>query len=267
MLAVGHDLYVATPSKVVVLDARSGARYGALKTRGYTIGEDPQLAAAPGLLLVTGGGLLTAWESVFKPKPGGIATGATSFDVFAGKRFGFVGVLGSQMRGARPRVRVERARWPGKRFKSLGRAGRSSPDGFFGAGIRLSRNSRLRASLGKTRSRPLTVYVYPKVKLGRARWAVVNRVVQLRAAIRAPGTHLTGRTLVLYILRHGTKRVRRIDAARIRGGHATFRYGPFHSSRKDTLWYCVRGGLKLGFARPSPFSRRCGARVLPKPPR
>jgi hypothetical protein len=40
---------------------------------------------------------------------------------------------------------------------------------------------------------------------------------------------------------------------------------PRHARRSDLVWFCVKGSLRMGLGRPSPLTRRCGARVLRRP--
>jgi hypothetical protein len=228
-----------------------------VRNRGYAT---PEFAAAPGLLLVATGDRLTAWESIFKPPPRGVDAGTTSFDPLVQERFLFGGVIGSRLRAARPRVHVQRARWHRGRFHSFASA-RPARDGFFQAPVRLRRNSRVRASVAGAHSRPLTIYAWPRFRFGRPR-ALGRRRALLRVSVRAPGTRLSGRRMVFYFARNGT-RLRRLDTARIRGHRATFVFRPVrHIKRRDRVYVCIRGQLKLGLGRPDPLTRRCGARRI-----
>jgi outer membrane protein assembly factor BamB len=263
-IAIGHDLYLYRGDRVTALDAATGR-----SVWGAKLGEPKQgsLAVAPGLLLVAHGNRLSAWESVFKPRPRRIALGASAFDVLTGRRFVVAGVLGSRLRGNDARVRVQWAPWRGGRFRSF-RPFKPSRDGYFGWRTSIRRNTRFRAASGRARSRPVTVYAYPRVKLGRARWTSGNRLLRLRPRVRAPGVRLSGRTFVLYLHRRGTRRAKRIDAGPIRGKRATLIYRPLRNvSRRDRVYHCVRGGPKLGLGRPTKFARRCGARTVPPPTR
>ena len=279
-VAVGHDVYgVATIEKlspsgggrVVALDSETGQEIWTEKLAGdfhngsqYIAGE---VAAAPGLLIVAGGGYVTAYESVFKPPADGIEIGADAFDVVAGKGFNVVGVLGSTVRQARPRVQIEGAPWRRGGFKRLGDV-KPARDGGFSGGIKLNRNSRFRATAGGVASPPITVYAEPNVKLGRARPA--GRRIRIGVTVTTPGVRLAPRQFVLYLDRARTKRLTRLATGRLRAAgrgrsRATLVFTPPRRvGRRDLLAVCIRGQLGLGLGRPAPLTRRCGARAVPE---
>jgi outer membrane protein assembly factor BamB len=258
LLAVGHDIYLSEGSHAYGLDSRTGRTIWS--TAVHAPFETPELAAAPGLLLVESNDHLTAWESEFQPRPRGIGLGASSFDVFTRQLFGVGGVIGRDLRHGRTRVRFQEARWPGHHFHASG-AVRSERDGGFSAGSRLRRNTRIRALVGRRRSGSISIFVYPRVRLGRARAA--GSRVRLRPSVRAPGVRLSGHTFVLYLNRGNKGRLTRVAAGRIHGTRATLLYRPpRHLSSRDRVFFCVRGQVRLGLGRPSPLNRRCGARRI-----
>ena len=278
--AVGHDVYgVATivdedpgsGGRVVSLDSETGQEIWSEKLPGgfhngsqYIVGET---AAAPGLLIVAGGGFVTAYESVFKPPADGIEIGADTFDVIAGKGFSLGGVLGSGIRGGRPMVQLDGAAWRRGDFKRLGEV-KPARDGGFTGGITLNRNSRFRVTAGGVASPPITVYAEPNVRIGAARAA--GRRISVGVTVRTPGTRLGRRRFVLYLDRARTKRLTRIASGRLRPAgrgraRATLVFTPLRRvGRRDLLAFCIRGQMDLGLGRPSALTRRCGARVVPE---
>jgi outer membrane protein assembly factor BamB len=268
VLAVGHDVYFVQERRAVVLDAETGRTIVSSKLAGTT--EDAataELAAAPGWLFSAQRGRLEAYTSALTPAPRGVAFDVYANEVVAGRKAVGVGVLGTELRGDRPRVTIERAPWHGGRF---GRALRVRPtrDGGFEGAVRLAVNSRLRATGAGVRSRPVTVYAWPQVSIGRG-VAVGRRGVRLPVVASAPARRLGGRTIVLYYDRHSTKGLRLLASGRLRGGRrarAVVRFDePRGSSSRDNVWWCIRGQLSLGMGRPEPLTRRCGARRLPEP--
>ena len=270
-VAVGHDIYGVGSGRVVALDSETGTTFWSADLRGAETNDystNPVLAAAPGLLLVAASGRLTAYESALRPAPGRIALGAGSSDVIAGRTFILAGVLGTQLRGARPRVTVRAAGWRHGAFRRVGRVG-SARDGGFGIAARSDRNARWRVTAGGSRSNVVTVYTYPSVRLGRPR-AVGTTRASVNVAVSAPRAKLSGRRVVLYLQQSRRGRLVRLGSGRMRGargrGKATVVYGlPRHVRRGALLWHCVTGQLRMKLGRPSPLTRRCGTRVLRRP--
>lgn len=258
LIAIGPDVYVRNGDHLVVLAARSGRT---LWSKQMHSGGELHLAAAHGLLLWQEGSRLTAWQSYYRPPAHGIAVDATRYDVFAGRSFGFLGVLGSALRHGPPRVRIDAAGWRDRRFSRFD-VRRAEADGWFGERVIPFKNLRLRAVVRGTRSRVLRVFVYPRVKLGRAH-ALGRRRAVLRASIRAPRTRLTGHRLVLYFAHRRSRHIRRISVGVIHGRHARMVFRPIRgASNRDRVYFCVRRGLKLGLGRPDRLHRRCGRRRI-----
>jgi outer membrane protein assembly factor BamB len=270
-IAIGHDLYTATkdPSDdrfyLVALDSEDGSVRWSQRFGGFTRSDEGvRFAAAPGLLLVSANGNVTAYESEFAPSAGGIDIGADQFDAFAGTRVGLGGVLGSSLRARRPTVEIDAARWRRGTFRRIGSV-RPSRDGGFSGLTRLRRNTRYRARAGGAASRPVTVYAYPRFAFGRARPA--GRRIRVSIRVKAPGARFGGRRLFLYFDRRGdNKGLRRLAGGRLRGranARAILRFRPLRrAGRRDTVVACVRGQARMGLGRPTPLVRRCGARRL-----
>lgn len=275
-MAIGHDLYGTRANNlgrrsVVALDPESGEEVWSARVTGpdASSSESPvELGAAPGLLIAADGSRVTAYESALKPPPGGIALGSSAFDVPVKGAFSLVGVLGTDLRGSRPEVAVAGADWPGHRFRQFSKA-RPARDGGFGAGVRIDRNSRLRVSAGGARSNVVTVYTYLRAHLGRP--VGTRRRAVLKVSVAAPRARFGGHRLTLYLQRHGQRRLVRLGTGRLRAtgrgrGRASIAYRPpRHATRRDLIWHCVSGQLRMGIGRPSPLTRRCGARVLRHP--
>jgi hypothetical protein len=223
------------------------------------------MAAAPGLLLVNAGHRITAWESALRPEPRGIALGASAFDVPSDRWLYFTGVLGSEIRGSKPKVALEGAGWRRGRFHRFG-AVKPTRDGGFVARVRTTENTRMRVSAAGSHSNVLTIYAYPRLRFGRPRGTPRRAVV--RATVTARFVRLAGHRLVIYYQRRGKGPLRRLGAGRQHGSRrgrasASIAYTPVrHSSRRDLIWHCVTGQLRLNLGRPSPLTRRCGVRVL-----
>jgi hypothetical protein len=270
-IAIGRDVYGLSPGGsgrgyLVALDPHDGTQLWSTPfSRTLSDGDEiPATAAGPGLLLVSSGTSVSAYESVFKPAPNGIDIGADRFDAPAGGRVAIGGVLGSSLRGRQPPVVIQAGRWRRGRF---GRVGQVQPerDGYFSAAGQLRRNTRYRATAAGATSRSITIYAYPRFGFGRARPA--GRKIRVTMRVRAPGVRFGGRRLFLYYDRRGDNRgLRRLAGGRLRGrsrARAILRFRPLRrAGRRDVVLACVRGQLKMRLGRPSPLTRRCGARRL-----
>lgn len=264
-LAAGHDVYGFRNDRLAALSTEDGR---VLWTDGRVVGPAGRsLAVAPGLLLVAGEGRVVAYQSALRPPPGGIALGVDRQEVPAGTPFALVGVLGRELRRPGAQVTIEGSDWPRGRFGRVSKA-RAERDGGFLGGVALYRSSRFRARTARGVSAPLTVYAVPRVRLGTPRRAGRGRMA-VAASVRTPRTRLDGLRLHLYLRRAGTKRLERVASGRLRRAgsgrtKASLRFRPLkRTTRADTLDFCIERQLRLGLGRPSPLTRRCGARRLP----
>ena len=264
-LAVGHDVYGFRGDRLVALGSEDGR---VLWSDARVVGPAGRsLAIAPGMLLVAGEGRLVAYQSALRPSPRGIALGVDRDEVPAGTSFAIVGVLGRELRGSERKVRVEGADWPRGRFGPVTSAV-AARDGGFLAGVSLFRTSRFRVRGSGGTSGPVTVYAIPRVRLGTPRKATRGRL-SVGVSVRTPRTRLAGLRLHLYLRRAGDKRLERIASGRLRRAGSgrtktSLRFAPpKRTTRADTLDFCVERQLKLGLGKPSPLTRRCGARRLP----
>lgn len=268
-VAIGRSVYAfGENQRLLVNSLDGGRRQQVVRLRaGPSDTGESTIASAPGLLLVPTGSRLTAYQSVFRPAATGVAAGATA-DVEYGRRPAFAGVVGVGLR-ARRRVTVQLAGHGSRRFRTLGPL-TTQADGFFGASLRLSRNGRVRISVGAARSAPVRLYVYPRyrTKLRRAR-ADPNRI---RASVRVSGprdVRLAQRRVVLYFAQPRRKRYVRLGAARLRRAgkgraHATVRFNAVRRiGRGDFLVYCIPRASRLGLGRSDALDGRCGARRIP----
>jgi outer membrane protein assembly factor BamB len=266
VIAIGHDVYVLTVNRLRALDSERGEVLWSAVVPWQPPGDTARLAAAPGLLLAVTDGWVTAYESAFKPGPREVllATGAT--EVSSGGAVSLGGVLGRDLRAGRPTIEIQAAPWRKGRFGPTTRI-RMSRDGGFAGGAEIYRNVRLRAAVAGEVSKPVVVYAWPRVKLGRA--SLVGRTrLRMNAVVRTANRNLGGRTFVLYLNRPGSKRLTRLASARLRGGRrarATLRFRMPHGNTAGALlYYCIRGQLELDLGRPSALTTRCGAGRLPR---
>lgn len=267
-IAVGHGAFTfvrresASDYRLAGFDVASGIGTWDSGRSIRVYESDPLgLVALPGMLLARTRGRLEAYSSSVRPSRGRIGLAASPTDVYAGSTSVVSGVLGAGVRTGRPRVRLARSR--GRHRLRSWTAVKPAPDGGFRVYARAIRNTRLRASARGTHSRVVTVYAYPRIKVGRAHRA--GGYVRVGVRVWTPRTRVAGRLLYLY-LGHG-RYVRRIGGARLRGArgkaHTVVSFRPLsHVSRKDRLYACIRGALHLGFGRPDDFGRHCGAHRL-----
>jgi outer membrane protein assembly factor BamB len=274
-IGIGHDLYVVRQDSrrlphVVALSAARGVELWSARVpaaRGASE-EGVTLGAAPDLLFAATGGRLTAFESALRPQPRGIALGTSTFDAYAGQRFALIGVLGTELRSGRPRVTIRAADWHHGRLKPVGHL-RPSRDGGFVASAKGAKNARWRVTTRGQGSNVLTIFAYPKIRLGRARFVSRTRA-RLPVKVTAPHSRLAGRRVVLYLQQSRRSKLARLGSARLSGrnGHArgSVLFKPVrHVARHALVWHCIVGQLHMRLGRPSPLTRHCGRRVLARP--
>jgi outer membrane protein assembly factor BamB len=263
-LVAGHFV-VGVTTRAVAFDAATGILMWSAGRRigpGWAASLDEwQVAVARGMVFASGGNRLHGYRSSLRPPPRRVGFGAAPQEVLAGNWTVLVGVLGRRLRAGNPGVRILGARWRHGRFRRFARV--PSTRGGFRGYARVFRNARFRARLGRRRSRAVTVYAFPDVRLGRPRQS--GGVVHVRARVRSPRTNLAGHALYLYI-GHG-RHVRRLGGNRLHGHRGRSRTvvsfrALRHVHRRDRVYPCVRGALRKGLGRPDAFGRRCGARRL-----
>jgi outer membrane protein assembly factor BamB len=170
------------------------------------------------------------------------------------------GATGAVLAARRTRVEADEQPFRGD-FRTLV-AGATDAAGKFGHRVRLTRNARIRvvADDGRTTASE-TVFVYPRMRL-----SITQRggLVRARTRIGAPkDVRLSRRSAALYLGRRGSRRLRRLDAARVVGRRATFVFAPLRRvSRRAFVVPCLRGAHRLGMGRADVLSRRCGARSI-----
>lgn len=268
MISVGPDVYAVQGDRWKVFDSETGRELWAQRLPGGdSDGSSPAavLGAAPGMLLVASGGRLEAHGPFLEPGPREVGL-AFYADVTAGQKALLAGVVGSELRGARPQVAIERARWRRGGFKRAATAP-TARDGGFTRRIAITRNTRFRALAAGVASNVVTVYAWPSVKLGRP-YALGGGRIRQGVTVRAP-VPIGGRTFALYLDRHKTKGLRLLGTARLRGGRTARAVLAYRDTtrfdKRDFVWFCVRGQLALELGRPEPLTKRCGARSLPEP--
>lgn len=256
-IAVGHDVYAVRDNRLTAFSSEDG-RVVWQEPLPFHAGSDDRKrpsAAAPGVLVTSYGGRLVAWESFFKPPPHAVALGAGETDVTAGAEVSLTGVLGRDLRGDGVMVRIDGAEWRGRfeRFADV----RAARDGGFTTSAIVYRNSRFRVAAPGAGSDAVSVYASPRVVVG------VPRRGSAGVGVRAPRTRLAGRTLVLYRDPPGDRPLRRLAAGRLRStGPGRTRTRVALRNRRGEIVFCIRGQLKLGLGRPTPLTRRCGARRI-----
>jgi hypothetical protein len=271
-VAVGHSAYgVTADGQLYALALRNGvkiwrAHVPFLDGPGHSGSYNGAIDVAPGLLLVPGGRKLTAFESVYRPGPAGIAASPILTDVEFRQRNFVQGVVGSDLRKKGARVTLEYDEPPFRGFSRAAR-GRIGPDGFFSFVLRPALNIRVRARAGKARSRARTIYTYPRTryKIRRLSPTRIRAGIFLRTD---PSIRLGGRRLSLYVVRVRARRSELLGSATLSGrgrgrSSASIAFRALrHVGRRDYLATCVRGQLRLGLGRPSGFTRHCGRRRI-----
>jgi outer membrane protein assembly factor BamB len=224
------------------------------------------LAAAPGMVLVGLPESLTAYESVYRPAPGGVAWAPERRFVEYRDWIGFEGVAGTALRAPGSRATLEFDEHPYGRWRRLTSAP-LAPDGSFDGRMAPERNTRLRVRVGAAASPPLTVYAYPRptYRTRRGRGAAVNRITTTMTLRFDPALRLAGRRVYLYIGRVALNRLDRIAAATLRArgpgrAVAVFRFPALHRvGARDFADFCIPRLWRLGMGPYNSLTRRCGA--------
>lgn len=271
-VGVGHSLYAMTErGTLYALAIDSGRRLWSTRPPNLPfdggVGSSGHLEVAPGLLLVTGGRKLTAYESAFRPKPGGIAAAPAVADAVYLRRNHVVGVVGTELRRKGARVRLEYAERGARRWRHGGSA-RMQPDGYFSIPTRSRVNTRVRVRSGGAVSTPRTIYTYPLIGY-RVKRPSPNRIRATVTLRTGRSVRLGGRRASLYIGRVRAKRLDLLGSTRLSGrgagrasGVVSFR-ALYHVGDHDYITVCVKGQARLGIGRPSRFTRGCGRRRIP----
>ena len=262
-IALGQAVFSLEEGTLSARSLRSGALLWKDRPRIGPLTNDLQsaeLTAAPGVLIVNGRGRMTAYESFFSPPPGGIEVAVARIDVLTGATVRIAGQAGAERRTGRVAIEVDRAGRGG--YRTVARPA-VRPDGSFSARVRADRNLRLRAVKDGVRARPVTVFVYPRLRF-RVRQAG-GRAIATVTMTGARDVRLAGRRLVLYLGRRHAKRYQRLGSAQLRSagrgkGIASVSFTPLRRvGGKDFLTACVPGQARLGLGRSYDLARHCGA--------
>ena len=135
-----------------------------------------------------------------------------------------------------------------------------------------TRNAHLRARAGGERSPALEVYVHPGVKIKEKRVSN-NRDSVSFTYLGHPGFSPPPNSFYVYLLKRGTKTLRRLGSARTMAqvGDGAWRYKGLaklpttkHGYRYSLL-YCTRGLSAAGYGRAFRIDRSCGDRFISFP--
>lgn len=264
-LIAGGSVYTLSDSRLAAFALHSGQHVFSEDLR-LTRPGDPRdstglLAAAPGLLIVSGRRFVVGFMSAFQPPARGLDVSTTLTDVRAGQRVKLGGLLGSSLRAGRPRVTVEEDLAPfDGGWHAIGHPHPNS-DGFFELALHPDRDVRLRARSGRRTSPAVTVYAYPSYRFG---LLIAGHRLRVSFTITGPRTGLSGRRAVIYLGRVAKHRYQRLGSGVLHGGRGRFRgvtYTPIpsHTHTNDTVTLCVPGGPRLGLGRVTMLDRHCGA--------
>jgi hypothetical protein len=277
-LIVGPTVYVfdGANSRLWGLDRTTGELLSGQGLPGSLGGESaggsrPGSVAGTGRLVLAEGGALVAYESLLKPRPGGLDFGGTSFLVApAPGRVGFVGGLHPGLRGRASRISLQLDPHPFGRFRTVGRRSVQTDGTAYFDQVRITRNTRVRVSaIGvAARSSSSVAVAYPRFIL-RFRRLDQRHVLALVRLQAGPDFRMGGRRLVLY---HGSARRKRYELLGVvqlrqagRGtAVASVRFAiPRALGVRDVTAYCIPRMPSLGYGFNDAFQRRCGRRIIP----
>jgi hypothetical protein len=272
-LVVGPTVYVAgEETDLFGLDAASGAVLSRTKlpwpNSHVQVGGGQQgMATGGGVLVVSHGLALTAFAPVLQPPPGGTDVAATKSDLSAGQKTEILGGIAPDARTAQSKLELESDAFPFRRYSSGATiAALADGTGWFDA--RPQRNTRFRIRSGRAASRPITVYVLPRISSSARATSRTRGIV--RAKLRGGrGFNVAGRRLVVYHGRVRAKRFELLGSARLRsaGRGRAVATVPIRLPRKvggdDTIMYCTPGLSRLGYGRRDLIDRRCGRARIP----
>jgi hypothetical protein len=244
---------------------RSGARRQALTALGrkdfFGTVQDVAIASGGGVLVLPlAGRIAVLGSAVPAPPAGGVSIRVRSPDTVVGRSNRVDGRVGAQL-GAR-RLLLEADPFPYGGWRRVATKTANASDRTFGVKVRPRRNTRYRVRVegGGAVSRASTAYVAPRLRF-RARLA--GRTVRLRVTVRASrGIRVRGRRVVVYLLRRGGSRLRRLGAGRLTAtgpnrARTDFPLRRVRARRRDLVFTCITGLRAMG--RPSVLTRRCGA--------
>ena len=258
----GTTVYAISDGAVLGFDLRSGTRVWSARV-GDTPESHASLAVAPGLLLASGAGRLTAWESFYNPGPKAIEIGPRRGGAVSGTRSFVGGVVGSALRAGT--ATLEYDEWPFGRWRRDAR-GTIAADGWIGFRVKVRRNIRFRIRAGGRRSNVATIYAYPRIGY---RFRAAGTRVMTIATVRHPrDMRLAGRRAVLYLGRRASRRYQRLGTVALQpAGRAASRASfvhppPRNVGSRDFVVVCIPGQARLGLGPNVGLTRRCGRRSI-----
>jgi hypothetical protein len=216
-------------------------------------------------VFVAEGNRITALAPVLRPGAHGADIAATAGDVPIGKKVILVTGVGYDLRASHSKLELVTDRFPYGSNDGVHSA-RLLADGTAYFTSRPARNTRFRARIAGTRSKPLTVYAYPRYRFDfdavSPRYAIAKVTVK-----RAPARRLKGSRAFLYLDRRGGGgTLRRLGRARLmrtarNATRAAVRFRRLDRvGRRDLFVACVKGIERRGYGRRDSLARGCGER-------
>jgi outer membrane protein assembly factor BamB len=265
-LIAGSAVYTVANNRLAASELHSGRQVYSANLRLSGEGVDfashgaASLAAAPGLLVLSGSRVFAGFESAYQPAAGGVDVATTFTDVPSRRRVRLGGLVGTSLRAGQPKATVQMDVAPfGGKWRTIGQP-RANAGGYFELGLRPDRSVRLRASVGGATSKAVIVYANGNY---RTRLRLTKRGAKIAFSVSGPRAALSGRRVAIYATRkYG---YRRLGSGVMRGRRGHFRGVTRHTIRydpADQYTLCVVGGPRLGVGRPDKLNRRCGARTI-----
>lgn len=233
--------------------------------------DDGELAVGAGRIFVVNGLELSAFEPALRPGPDGVdLLPPSSRDYLAGARFRWISGVGSDLRGKRPGVTLERDQFPFGRWSAADRS-RTFEDGVAVLKSGLARNTRFRASVnGAKPSESVMLYAYPRIAIEVK--AVSRTMGEINVTIGGVDRKsLQGKRAFGYIGSAKKRTFSRLGSGRVKArgkrGTSSIRFrlldrvGP-----KDIVGVCVKGLPQEGYGGIVGLTGACGKSRVPYPP-
>ena len=265
---IARDSFLNLPASLIGYGVKSGRILSLTRIAdgGYVSvgGTIPGIGAGGGRLFVGQGTAVTMLRPRLDPKPDGLDI--TALDAIAGSRTIVEAGLGKKVRKSGSKVRFRSDGFPFGRLSGAG-AARTRENGVAAKRVKLRRNTRLQARTKGAKTRIVTAFAYPRIRLTLASAGAGHGRAKVRVK-GLPRSVARGRRTFLYFSQRGGSRFKRKASGPLRAGRggrssARIRFAvPRQISKKTIVTACVERLPRAGFGRDTDLYGACGRRVV-----
>lgn len=268
----GDTVLAANAGGVQLLDAATGAsRWLGRFSNASTAGDGkPELVVAGGMAFVQHGGNLLGLRSGAPANPPKISSKIKRYvTIEFGKKYSLTGQVKESPIVVKRNVLLVSRPFGREEVRRIVGQTDASRDNTYTVKVKPSRFTTYDVSVEGADGRKRTgVIVLPAEKFRIRRGGADRNSLTVRVSLRVPrNVKLAGRTYAFYVGNRGTKRYRKVAAARIRGagkgrGRVTLRFRALTLGKKGFTRSCITRVSRAGLNYDDRLDRRCGARSV-----